>query len=73
MAPESADDNAAGDDPESYVGLSADDAQARAYARGWSTVRTLPPDAIITMEFLSGRLNFTVDETTGTVVRCWPG
>ena len=42
-------------------------------ARGWTTVRSLPPDAIITMEYLSGRLNFAVDKDTGTVLRCWPG
>jgi hypothetical protein len=59
------------DAPESYVGLDAEDAERLARERGWSTVRALPPGAIITMEYLSGRLNFEVKG--GTVTRCWPG
>lgn len=59
------------DKPEAYVGLSADEADKRARAKGWTTVRALPPGAIITMEYRSGRLNFTVTE--GTVTRCWSG
>ncbi|WP_181769109.1 hypothetical protein [Streptomyces albidus (ex Kaewkla and Franco 2022)] len=73
MAPESAAQDTPQDEPESYVGLSAAQAEERAHARGWTTVRSLPPDAIITMEYLTGRLNFAVDKDTGTVVRCWPG
>jgi hypothetical protein len=73
MAPESADQGTPQDEPESYVGLSSEAAEERARARGWTTVRSLPPDAIITMEYLSGRLNFAVDKDTGTVLRCWPG
>ncbi|MEV0254848.1 I78 family peptidase inhibitor [Streptomyces sp. NPDC050732] len=59
------------DSPDGYVGLTADAAGQQARARGWSTVRSLPPGAIITMEFLAGRLNFEVDE--GVVKRCWKG
>ncbi|MEU3298617.1 MULTISPECIES: I78 family peptidase inhibitor [unclassified Streptomyces] len=59
------------DATESYVGLDADGAERRARSRGWTTVRSLPPGSIITMEFLAGRLNFEVDD--GTVVRCWKG
>ncbi|MGH3309221.1 MAG: I78 family peptidase inhibitor [Streptomyces sp.] len=73
MAPESAPQDNPQDEPESYVGLSAGAAEERARERGWTTVRTLAPNAIITMEYLTGRLNFAVDESTGTVVRCWPG
>jgi len=73
MASESAARNSPQDEPESYVGLAAGAAEERAYAHGWTTVRALDPKAIITMEYLTGRLNFAVDESTGTVVRCWPG
>ncbi|MFD8160070.1 I78 family peptidase inhibitor [Streptomyces malaysiensis] len=59
------------DDLDSYVGLDAHTAEERARARGWSTVRTLPPGAIITMEYLRGRIDFEVDEGTGR--RCWRG
>lgn len=59
------------DNPESYVGLAAEDAEQRARERGWSHIRSLPPGAIITMEYVSGRLNFEVKG--GTVIRCWPG
>lgn len=71
MAPESAAPDASEDEPDSYVGLAADEAERRAYERGWRTVRTLAPDAVITMEYLTGRINLAVDG--GTVVRCWPG
>ncbi|MBA0050566.1 proteinase inhibitor I78 [Streptomyces sp. AJS327] len=71
MAPEPEAPDTAGDEPESYVGLSADAAERRAYEQGWSTVRRLAPDAIVTMEFLVGRLNLAV--TDDTVVRCWKG
>ncbi|KAA0931824.1 I78 family peptidase inhibitor [Streptomyces apricus] len=59
------------DTPDAYVGLAAGDAERQARERGWSTVRTLPPGAIITMEYLAGRLNFEVTE--GRVTRSWKG
>ncbi|WP_455354611.1 I78 family peptidase inhibitor [Streptomyces sp. SYSU K217416] len=59
------------DSPESYVGLDAAAAERLARSRGWSTVRSLPPGAIITLEYLAGRLNFEVDG--GVVRRCWKG
>ncbi|NLU69059.1 hypothetical protein [Streptomyces sp. HNM0574] len=74
MAPESAPQDTPRDEPESpesYVGLDAAAAERRAYDHGWTTVRRLAPDAIVTMEFLTGRLNFTVED--GSVVRCWKG
>ncbi|MFD5426830.1 I78 family peptidase inhibitor [Streptomyces sp. NPDC127084] len=57
--------------PDDYVGLDADTAERRARGDGWTTVRSLPPGAIITMEYLAGRLNFEVDD--GRVRRCWKG
>ncbi|GAA2065343.1 I78 family peptidase inhibitor [Streptomyces carpaticus] len=59
------------DDPETYVGLAADRAERQATERGWGTVRRLAPDAIITMEYMPGRLNLAVKD--GEVVRCWQG
>jgi hypothetical protein len=59
------------DSPEAYVGLDSDRAERLARERGWSTVRSLPPGAIITMEYRMGRLNFEVKD--GTVVRSWKG
>ncbi|MBB5937439.1 I78 family peptidase inhibitor [Streptomyces zagrosensis] len=59
------------DDLDSYVGLDGEAAERRARERGWTTVRSLPPGAIITMEYLGGRLNFTVQ--SGVVERCWKG
>lgn len=59
------------DDADAYVGLPAGEAARRATERGWTTVRTLPPDAVVTMEYAVGRLNFTVRD--GTVARCWKG
>ncbi|MEU3739297.1 MULTISPECIES: I78 family peptidase inhibitor [unclassified Streptomyces] len=56
---------------DAYVGLAAEGAERQARERGWSTVRSLPPGAIITMEYLAGRLNFEVKE--GVVIRCWKG
>ncbi|WP_392669383.1 I78 family peptidase inhibitor [Streptomyces sp. LN785] len=59
------------DAPDAYVGLAAEAAERRARARGWHTVRALPPGSIITMEFRAGRINFEVDESV--VTRCWVG
>ncbi|MET7488887.1 I78 family peptidase inhibitor [Streptomyces sp. NPDC005538] len=59
------------DSPNAYVGLDAAQAERLARERGWSTVRALPPGAIITMEFRAGRLNFEVRD--GTVARAWKG
>ncbi|RZD56034.1 hypothetical protein C0Q59_24755 [Streptomyces albidoflavus] len=59
------------DDPAAYVGLTAEEAERQAGKRGWTTVRTLQPGAMITMEFLVGRINFEV--TDGRVTRGWKG
>lgn len=59
------------DSPDTYLGLDADSAERRARERGWSTVRSLPPGAIITMEYRVGRLNFEVKD--GRVARAWKG
>ncbi|OEJ35416.1 I78 family peptidase inhibitor [Streptomyces subrutilus] len=59
------------DDPTRYVGLGADEAERRARGRGWTTVRTVPPGTILTMEYREGRLNFEVED--GTVRRAWTG
>ncbi|MEU1127139.1 I78 family peptidase inhibitor [Streptomyces sp. NPDC005899] len=59
------------DKPESYVGLDAETAERQARERGWSTVRSLPPGTVVTMEFLGGRINFQVESST--VTRCWIG
>jgi hypothetical protein len=53
------------------VGLAAEAAERQAREHGWSTVRSLPPGAIITMEYLAGRLNFEIRE--GVVTRSWKG
>ncbi|MDA5280148.1 I78 family peptidase inhibitor [Streptomyces sp. Isolate_45] len=66
-APASPDD----DDPTRYVGLEAAEAEHRARLRGWSTLRRLPPGALITLEYLEGRLNLEVEE--GRVRRAWKG
>ncbi len=71
MAPVPATPNTPDDDPETYVGLDVRTAERQARERGWTTVRALPPDAVITMEYLSGRLPFTVEN--GTVIRSWKG
>ncbi|WP_435970878.1 I78 family peptidase inhibitor [Streptomyces sp. Qhu_M48] len=71
MAPRSRTPEPPRDRPESYVGLDAEDAARLARTRGWSTVRSLPPGAIVTMEYLVGRVNFEVED--GTVTRCWVG
>ncbi|MFF6993919.1 I78 family peptidase inhibitor [Streptomyces sp. NPDC008313] len=59
------------DSPDAYVGLDATSAEHRARERGWSTVRSLRPGTVITMEYRVGRLNFEV--TDGRVTRCWKG
>lgn len=59
------------DDLDSYVGLDAKAAEDVARERGWTTVRALPPGAIITMEYLVGRINFEVADDA--VRRCWRG
>ncbi|CAG6397254.1 I78 family peptidase inhibitor [Streptomyces cocklensis] len=59
------------DDLDAYPGLPLEQAEQRAYDRGWQTVRSLPPDAVVTMEYVAGRLNFTVAD--GRVLRCWMG
>jgi hypothetical protein len=59
------------DSPEAYLGLPARSAERRAREHGWSTVRSLPPGAVITMEYRKGRLNLEVRE--GRVTRCWKG
>ncbi|WP_433548347.1 I78 family peptidase inhibitor [Streptomyces sp. CA-294286] len=59
------------DTPDRYVGLAVDEATRSAEEHGWSTVRTLPPGTIITMEFVQGRLNFEVRDDA--VTRCWVG
>ncbi|MFF7972953.1 I78 family peptidase inhibitor [Streptomyces sp. NPDC007905] len=59
------------DSPDGYVGLHAASAERLARQRGWSTVRSLPPGAIITMEYRVGRLNFEVRD--GRVARAWKG
>jgi hypothetical protein len=59
------------DDLEQYVGMTAREAERTAVRHGWTTVRALPPDAVITLEYLAGRLNLTVQD--GVVTRCWAG
>ncbi|MFJ3673023.1 I78 family peptidase inhibitor [Streptomyces sp. NPDC090106] len=59
------------DDPDGYVGLGAERAELLAREQGWSTVRSLPPGAIITMEYRAGRLNLEVRD--GRVTRAWKG
>ncbi|MEU6244412.1 I78 family peptidase inhibitor [Streptomyces sp. NPDC047024] len=59
------------DSPDTYVGLDADSAERLARDRGWSTVRSLPPGTVVTMEYRVGRINFEVDD--GRVRRAWKG
>ncbi|WFB10278.1 proteinase inhibitor I78 [Streptomyces sp. LX-29] len=54
-----------------YVGMDAETAAEVARERGWSTVRAVPPGALLTMEYLSGRLNLEVAD--GVVRRSWKG
>ncbi|MEV7206258.1 MULTISPECIES: I78 family peptidase inhibitor [unclassified Streptomyces] len=59
------------DSPDTYVGLDSGAAERLARERGWSTVRSLAPGTVITMEYRVGRLNFEVKE--GRVARAWKG
>ncbi|WP_377272383.1 I78 family peptidase inhibitor [Peterkaempfera sp. SMS 1(5)a] len=59
------------DDPESYLGLAVEQAEAVARTRGWTAVRVVAPDALVTLEYRVGRINFAADG--GRVVRCWTG
>ncbi|WP_314252942.1 I78 family peptidase inhibitor [Streptomyces kutzneri] len=59
------------DDPAHYPGLPADEAERRALAHGWTTVRMVAPGTMLTMEHLEGRLNFEVED--GRVRRAWSG
>jgi Peptidase inhibitor I78 family len=59
------------DDLDAYVGLTRAEAEDRARGRGWTAVRSLPPGAVVTMEYVVGRLNLTVD--ADRVQRCWLG
>ena len=59
------------DSPDAYVGLRAEEAARRAAERGWTTVREMAPGAFVTMEYVVGRLNFTVQD--GAVTHCWKG
>jgi hypothetical protein len=59
------------DATDAYLGLTAEAAERRATERGWTTARSLPKGAIVTMEYVVGRINFEVDE--GLVIRCWRG
>ncbi|MFE0701758.1 I78 family peptidase inhibitor [Streptomyces sp. NPDC058872] len=71
MAPTSRTPEPSSDAPESYVGLGAEGAEQLARSRGWQVVRSLPPGAIVTMEYLDARINFEVEG--GVVIRCWLG
>lgn len=57
--------------PDTYVGLTEEEAERLARIRGHSVVRSLPPGSIITMEYLEGRINFEVEH--GVVTRVWLG
>lgn len=59
------------DSPDGYLGLESGRAERLARERGWSTVRSLAPGTIITMEYRVGRMNFEVRE--GRVTRAWKG
>ncbi|MCQ9185169.1 proteinase inhibitor I78 [Streptomyces sp. IBSBF 2953] len=59
------------DSPDGYVGLETAQAERLARERGWSTVRSLEPGTIVTMEYRFGRLNLEVRD--GRVARAWKG
>ncbi|MEV7118774.1 proteinase inhibitor I78 [Kitasatospora griseola] len=54
-----------------YLGLPVERARALAAERGWRTVRAVEPEALLTMEYRSERLNLTV--RAGVVERAWAG
>lgn len=59
------------DEPERYVGLETGEAERQARSRGWRILRSVPPGAMVTMEFRPGRLNFEVQ--ADRVKRAWQG
>jgi len=59
------------EDPRAYVGLDAEAAERQALERGWTKVRVLQPGAIVTLEYMEGRLNLTVEG--GVVKDAWSG
>ncbi|MBQ0829912.1 I78 family peptidase inhibitor [Streptomyces sp. SCSIO 75703] len=59
------------DSTDAYVGLESGAAERLARQRGWSTVRSLAPGTMITMEYRVGRINFEVE--AGRVTRAWKG
>ncbi|MEE4546196.1 hypothetical protein V2S66_30040 [Streptomyces sp. V4-01] len=59
------------DDPDAYLGLPQQEAERRAREHGWTTVRSVPHDAVVTLEYVTGRLNLAVED--GRVRRCWLG
>ncbi|CAM5569682.1 hypothetical protein SAVIM40S_06006 [Streptomyces avidinii] len=59
------------DDPAHYTGLDTGEAKRRALAHGWTTVRTVAPGTMLTMEYVEGRLNLEVED--GRVRRAWSG
>ncbi|MEH0469267.1 I78 family peptidase inhibitor [Streptomyces sp. B21-097] len=59
------------DSLDGYVGLETAQAERLARERGWSTVRSLEPGTIVTMEYRFGRLNLEVRD--GRVARAWKG
>ncbi|MGZ9928400.1 I78 family peptidase inhibitor [Streptomyces sp. NC-S4] len=61
----------AADDPAHYTGLGTAEAERRALAHGWTTVRMVPPGTILTMEYREGRLNLEVEDDR--VRRAWSG
>ncbi|MFJ5231984.1 proteinase inhibitor I78 [Kitasatospora sp. NPDC088391] len=65
------DDRIEDDRIEDYPGLPEERARALAAARGRRTVRAVAPDAVLTMEYRSDRLNLTVRD--GVVERAWTG
>ncbi|MER6789024.1 I78 family peptidase inhibitor [Streptomyces sp. NPDC000658] len=71
MAPNTAPQAEPEDSPDGYVGLEAEQAERLARERGWSTVRSLAPGTIVTMEYRFGRLNLEVRD--GRVARAWKG
>ncbi|WP_069773214.1 I78 family peptidase inhibitor [Streptomyces sp. LUP30] len=71
MAPNTTPPTEPQDSPDGYVGLETAQAERLARERGWSTVRSLAPGTIVTMEYRFGRLNLEVRD--GRVTRAWKG